>query len=397
MNLLRKVFARATALALIGSVLPVSFGIIYVSLILGESITSGVASGASLASTSIAVALVLMQEHKIVETKIGTLLTAAAMLDDVFSLVLIAVVSSLGSFRPSDPGTPSALNPTEPASLSHAQSSLAIAIVRPIAASVAVLIVGTFAAKMFQTFLHRLFFVPMDPPTQVDGPACGRRTFCCCVLKIRQWWHSVLLSPYKHEVFLCIMCAYSFAWSITSVLAGSSYLIGAFVAGLAFGSDPSQSSPSAGFVLSRKGLERLDPLKWFLLAVFFGSIGFSLRVNVLFEPWALLYGALIYTIIMVGAKMLAGLLAKPLSWASFLTVGTAMVGRGELGLYLSEQAQRAGVVSPRIFAATTWALLLNTFLSPILFALVVKKYPTGQNANRLESDSHEQIEVDTYG
>ena len=61
----------------------------------------------------------------------------------------------------------------------------------------------------------------------------------------------------------------------------------------------------------------------------------------MFEGWALLYGALILTLIMILAKFVTGILAKPLRCGSFLIVGSAMVGRGELGLYLSAQATSA--------------------------------------------------------
>jgi Kef-type K+ transport system membrane component KefB len=397
MKLLRKVFLRASLLAFFGSLLPVVFGIVYISVILGEPIVSGLASGASLASTSIAVALILMQQHKIVETKIGTLLTAAAMLDDVFSLVLVAVVSSLGSSAAaSSTGAPATTvaAPTDPS------KSLAVTIIRPIVASIAVLIVGTFAARMFQIFFQRVTTAHNSSDREISR---GKgRCRCCRVnwIRLRRFIRYFLVShPHRQEFFVCIMCAYAFAWSITSVLSGSSYLIGAFVAGLAFSSAGAQSASSQSVAMAQQGLQRLDQIKSFLLAIFFGSIGFSLKTSILFEGWALLYGALIYTIIMIIAKMLTGFLATPLSWGGFLTVASAMVGRGELGLYLSEQAQKAGVMSSRVFAATTWALILNTFVSPILFSLVVKRYPIvssdGDETSSHKSDGPDEDEAET--
>ncbi|KAF9579438.1 hypothetical protein BGW38_004294, partial [Lunasporangiospora selenospora] len=107
---------RAALVAFIGIIVPLvtGFGFIYgISQLkhiqeldskastgprdLSENVIEAVASGASLASTSIAIAVTMMKQQGILETALGTLITTAAMLDDVVSLILLGVVSSLGA------------------------------------------------------------------------------------------------------------------------------------------------------------------------------------------------------------------------------------------------------------------------------------------------------------
>jgi len=400
-NTLRKVLFRAVILAFVGSALPVGFGIIYLHLILHRPLPEAVASGAALASTSVAVALVLMQQHELVETRVGTLLTAAAMIDDVFSLVLIGVVSNLGPLTNTNSSTPD-----EPEAQADGSPSLPIAVVRPVVASLGVLVVGAIVARLLQSAIERLWAVEIDEATSTARSSCcvcqchrstrdarcGKRTcrchYCKCSIRcchcglgerIRRFF--VSSSETRFAIFMCL---YAYMWSVTAELAGSSHLIGCFAAGLAFGRSRAEETSTA-FRLAQKSLAKLAPLKQYLLAVFFGSIGFDLRVSILFEPWALLYGALIYTILMFIAKLVTGVFAKPLSWSTFFVIGTAMVGRGELGLYLSEQAQQAGVMSSQVFAATSWALILNTLLSPIIFGMVLRRHPHHEMRNNVSN------------
>jgi Kef-type K+ transport system membrane component KefB len=59
----KRVAIRSTLIAFIGSVLPVAFGTIYLHLILKLPLLESISSGASLASSSIAIATVLMQKR----------------------------------------------------------------------------------------------------------------------------------------------------------------------------------------------------------------------------------------------------------------------------------------------------------------------------------------------
>ena len=85
---LRKQGGRATVLALTGTALPVLLG--WATMVaLGTGGLAAVAAGTALSSTAIGFTLRMMSDLQLLETPQGQLITAAAMLDDVFSLVLL--------------------------------------------------------------------------------------------------------------------------------------------------------------------------------------------------------------------------------------------------------------------------------------------------------------------
>ena len=55
-----------------------------------------------------------------------------------------------------------------------------------------------------------------------------------------------------------------------------------------------------------------------------------------------------------------------------LQVGSAMVGRGELGFLLATESLEAGMLEQRAYCATVWALVLATLLGPIAFRLSLR-------------------------
>ena len=97
---LRKQGGRACVLALTGTALPVLFG--WATMVaLGTGGLAAVAAGTALSSTAIGFTLRMMSDLHMLETPQGQLITAAAMLDDVFSLVLLAMLRAL---QPGDDG-----------------------------------------------------------------------------------------------------------------------------------------------------------------------------------------------------------------------------------------------------------------------------------------------------
>lgn len=96
------------------------------------------------------------------------------------------------------------------------------------------------------------------------------------------------------------------------------------------------------------------------------SIGLEVPVDELFDADGILLG-LFYTVPAVLGKFVTGgwvLSRQDGSLADAMVVGWAMVGRGELGFVMAQEARDEGLFSDRPFVASVWALLLATLLSP---------------------------------
>jgi hypothetical protein len=88
---LRSQGVRASILAITGAIFPVIFGT-GAMLYLGYGWIASVASGVALSSTAIGFALRMLSELHLFETAQGQLIVAAAMLDDVVSLIFLAML-----------------------------------------------------------------------------------------------------------------------------------------------------------------------------------------------------------------------------------------------------------------------------------------------------------------
>jgi Kef-type K+ transport system membrane component KefB len=91
---LRKIGMRAFLIAMSGTTLPVLVSLAIMPRFAAFSNIEGVVAGVSLSSTAIGMAAKLMQSLGLLKTHIGKLITCAAMIDDVASLVLLAIISN---------------------------------------------------------------------------------------------------------------------------------------------------------------------------------------------------------------------------------------------------------------------------------------------------------------
>ena len=97
LSTLRAVGWKAFAIAISGTSLPVLACILILPLLPPFSMLEAVAAGTALSSTAIGMAAKLMQDMGLLKTKIGQTICCAAMIDDVASLILLAMISSIAT------------------------------------------------------------------------------------------------------------------------------------------------------------------------------------------------------------------------------------------------------------------------------------------------------------
>ena len=88
---------KALMVAACGTILPIVAGMLLVGGLFGEIYPSGFAAGCAFAPTSLDIAFKLLDRSKMVNTMPGQTTLTAAFLDDVFSLVMLVLVQSLGT------------------------------------------------------------------------------------------------------------------------------------------------------------------------------------------------------------------------------------------------------------------------------------------------------------
>lgn len=156
---------------------------------------------------------------------------------------------------------------------------------------------------------------------------------------------------------------------ITLVVCGSiamfigSHLLGAFVAGILFGSVP--RSP----IVWRRQLKRVSA--WLLRLFFASTVAFSIPTEVLFSWDAIGKGAALTVFGALLPKFAAGIAAGRMN---AMVVGCAMLPRGEFAYFvaaMSVSTQLSGktdyLMSNDTYAAVVWALLASAVIAPIAF------------------------------
>lgn len=234
-----------------------------------------------------------MQQLKQAQTYTGRIITVAAMIDDVLSLVIFAMLLQLAKSEGGDdaeaPGggmTTPAANVSTMADDGGSSTEIdAWLIAQPIVVSLLFLIGGVILIR----------WTPL---------ALAWMTQRCPRLVARELLAGIL-----------VLCA---ALTLAAGYSGTTFLLGSFVAGMCFADVPKAIDAVAA---------QSSVFNW-LASIFFASLGLVIPVGTLFEPTALGYGFLYAFISFIG-KFCVGIFMGNV--ADGLVVGFAMLGRGGLG------------------------------------------------------------------
>lgn len=95
LEILRKIGIRGIVMAVIGSILPIGFAMIISRFVLGDSGSTAIAVGCSFGPTSAGIAMNVLGQCGVLSEPVGQLIVAAAIVDDILALVVLSVLRSL--------------------------------------------------------------------------------------------------------------------------------------------------------------------------------------------------------------------------------------------------------------------------------------------------------------
>merc|ERR1719284_1990053 len=170
---------------------------------------------------------------------------------------------------------------------------------------------------------------------------------------------------YLHEKILGVVTA-GIAFAIIADKIGSTHLLGCFLAGVV-------ATAWKGFPEIWEPM--VEPiLPWMTMAFFSCTVGFAVPVAALAaKDWGLVVAIVILAVVSkVATGIFAGMPNQPGYALQVLQVGSAMVGRGELGFMQISTAYKLGMVSLGVYGGTVWGLLLASIGGPFMFRGAVK-------------------------
>jgi Kef-type K+ transport system membrane component KefB len=322
---MRGASGKAVPIAIAGMLVPLGMGIFLGQWWLPESdwkFAQSLFLGVALAITAVPVAVKVLMDLQAINTPVGKTIVAAAVIDDVLSLVLLAVLTSL---------------------LSAGESVTPASIGWIVARAVLFFAVAYAAGKFLLPVLARL----------VRRVTIERAQFTLIVI-------------------------FGLALSVFAELLHMHFLIGAFAAGLLFTEDLIGSET---FDRVQSEVETLT--LGFLAPVFFASIGIHLSLEAAVEIPVFVGLLLLFAIAgkFVGAGGAA--LAVGMNRMDALAMGSAMNARGAVEIIIADIALRAGLFSkpepvpPSVeymFSAVVIVAIVTTLMSPVMLRRFLKPH-----------------------
>ncbi len=307
---IRVIGVPAILITMAGVAVPMVLGFGVAQLCMPQNgIAANLFYGSILTATSVSVTVATLQELGRLNSKVGSTVVAAAILDDIIGIIVLSVVSSLG-------GTSSA-----------GQSDVLWVIIKTVLFFIAAIVVGLGASKLF-TWIEKKF------------P------------------HHRLLPILS--VALCFLFAYS-----SEMIFGIADITGAFVAGLVLSVNPEHSyierrSDIMSYMIFTPVFFANIGITTQITAIDSGMILFGLLFIV---------AGLVGKVVGCGGT---ALLCRYGLKDSF-RVGIGMMARAEVALVCAQKGVEIGMISSSIMPFIVVLIILSSFVTPILMRASYKK------------------------
>ncbi len=314
----------AAIVAIGGFILPFVLGTFVGYTLFDLSLITSLFIGGTITATSIGITVRVLKDLKKNQSLEGEIVLGAAVLDDIFGVVLLAILydfSQSGEVSIVDTG-------------------------RIFLFITAFFILAPIAAKLMALLIHKY-----DSQTNYPG-----------------------LIPVA-----IISLVLFFAWLAHQM--GAPEIIGGFAAGLALSR---RFFLPFGIVIREKEdfadkIERqMRPIVLLFTPIFFVTVGLSVNMQDINwgESHVWLFGGSILLVAVIG-KMLLPFFLNSLTFQKRVIVGLSMVPRGEVGLIFAEIGRSASIFNTEVYAALIMVIILTTVLPPLLIKMAYEKIKKG--------------------
>ncbi|KGP62911.1 sodium:proton antiporter [Legionella norrlandica] len=260
--------------------------------------------GATLSATSIGITARVLKEMNKLRTREARTILGAATLDDIFGLIILAVVSSI---------------------IISDSVNMMVAmriVISALVFFVGVLLIGPFVLRKAVSFFR-------------------------------------FLEPWESKLFISFLFIMALAWLASSIQLAS--IIGAFAAGVILHDDYFKDHEP--YKESRSIQHLVSPLETILAPMFFTLIGIQVKLET-FYNWNVIILASGLLVAAIVGKLLSGLGGNRKD--DRLLIGIGMLPRGEVGLIFASIGRTLGVISDNLFTSIVLMIMITTFIAPPL-------------------------------
>ncbi|WII06978.1 cation:proton antiporter [Methanomassiliicoccales archaeon LGM-RCC1] len=309
--------------ALLGVILPFIAGFALVMAIGGYSMNAAMFMGAAMVATSVGITARIIKDMRLMEVKESRIIIAAAVIDDVLGMIVLAIVQGMAS---SEGGID--------------MVDLSIIIIKAVVFVLAAIAVAKYVVpKIYDFFDER----------NAKVRAAGKVPI-----------------TYNKLVFAIIVCL---SMAALAEYIGLAAIIGAFLAGMMF----------ADYAWEWELEHRVEAITSFLISFFFINVGLQVDIYAMSDMSIVFLVLIVIILAMVtkyfGCGLGARLGDKSIDRASFSIIGVGMMPRGEVGIIIASIGLHAGVMTGDLYTVVVLMSVLTTIIAPpILSSLFKKKY-----------------------
>ncbi len=322
---IKKTGVAAFAVAACGVVLPLAAGTGVGALFLPDAehgFFTWLFIGVIMTATSVGITVEVLRELGKLQTKVGTVILSAAIIDDVLGIMVLAIVLSLSGAKTAENTVLGLINP---------DGSAVISILWILMFFVFAVGAGIGFSKLFK-------FIEKKSPHTRRIP---------------------ILS-----IALCFLYAF-----IAERVFGVADITGAYIAGLVL----STNHKSAQYVDRKVSINSYT----IFAPIFFAGIGIKMSFNG-FTAETLLFAAA-FTLVAILTKIIGcGGMAKLLGFSAkdSLRTGIGMIARGEVALIVMEKGIDGGIIDAKYRVIVVLLVLVSSLLAPILLKVLYKNDDT---------------------
>lgn len=320
MSVMKLVGTRGLMIAVVGSILPICVGIFIAWAIQVGDWKAILASGAVFGPTSLGIALNVLKGGGILNTPVGQMIVAAAVVDDMIALVILSQLEGL-------------------------VGTITVAgILVPIVSALLFLILGGYIAVFVLPKLIDRYILP------------------------RFSEHS------RDKVEMTGMFGLLLALMPATHYAQASYLMGSFLAGLTF-------CHSDG--LHHQFVRQFKRILQWLMRIFFSStIGFQVPIKD-FGDTTIIWQGLVFCFAWLIGKIAVGFMVPNFSqnknfrgnhFRDCMITGFSMAAEGEFAFVIAVFAVDKGLIGKDLYASLVLAILISTIIPPFLLRFTISHY-----------------------
>jgi len=337
MTVMKLVGTRGLIIAVVGSFLPIFVGILIAWALKVGDWKAIIASGSVFGPTSLGIALNVLKGGGILNTPVGQMIVAAAVVDDMIALVILSQLDGL-------------------------VGTITVAgILIPIISALLFLIVGGYIAVfVLPKFINRYIL----PQVSVQ---------------------------YRDQAEMTIMFGLVITLMPATKYAEASYLMGTFIAGLAF-------CHSDG--LHHQFVRQFKRVLQWLMRIFFSStIGFQVPIKDFFKS-KIIWQGLVFCLSWLIGKVAVGFIVPNFSqnkkftgnhFRDCMITGFSMAAEGEFAFVIAVFAADKELINKDLYASLVLAILISTIIPPFALRFTISYYnKKGEEAVAKAAEEEEQ-------